>query len=163
MKVQSEPNITRNGISTSFIDYSPPTGTPKTAICPGCGEEYTYYDSYIKYIVKSNRLGLNLRFCGYNCRNKFCRDNNIDLKRERELEEENNELTQIRCTNMQIGKLEKKIQEVKEDKFYLAMKDNWTREDFDRDDELDKKLTELEKQVEELRAERAKLEKRSDK
>lgn len=42
--------------------------------------------------------------------------------------------------------LKEQIQEIKQDIFYLAMKDNWTKEDFDRDDELHQKLKELEAQ-----------------
>lgn len=161
MKVKNEPNITRNGISVSYTDYGVPTGNPKTAICPGCGEEYEYYESYIKYLIKVKRLKLNLRFCSYNCRNKYCRDHNIDLKKERELEEELS--FEKECykrehdINRKIATLKKEIKEVEQDIFYLAMKDNWNKADFDRDDVLYQKKKNLEKQIKELREERALL------
>ncbi len=40
---------------------------------------------------------------------------------------------------------EEKIRELENRRFFLAMKDNWTRKDFERDEELRREIEELKK------------------
>ena len=40
---------------------------------------------------------------------------------------------------------EEKIRELENTRFFLAMKDNWNRKDFERDEELRKEIEELKK------------------
>lgn len=40
---------------------------------------------------------------------------------------------------------EEKIRELENKRFFLAMKDNWTTKDFDRDEELRREIEELKK------------------
>ena len=43
--------------------------------------------------------------------------------------------------------IEKQIEELEDRKFYLAMKDRWNREDYKRNDDLNKQLKELKKEL----------------
>ena len=44
-------------------------------------------------------------------------------------------------------KIEKQIEELEDRKFYLAMKDRWNREDYKRNDDLNKQLRELKEEL----------------
>lgn len=41
--------------------------------------------------------------------------------------------------------IEKRIEDIKEERFFLAMKDFWSREDFKKDDQLKAEIKELKK------------------
>lgn len=43
--------------------------------------------------------------------------------------------------------IEKQIEELENRKFYLAMKDRWNREDYKRNDDLNKQLRELKEEL----------------
>ena len=43
--------------------------------------------------------------------------------------------------------IEKQIEELEDRKFYLAMKDRWNREDYKRNDNLNKQLRELKEEL----------------
>lgn len=43
--------------------------------------------------------------------------------------------------------IEKQIEELEDRKFYLAMKDRWNREDYKRNDDLNKQLRELKEEL----------------
>ena len=43
--------------------------------------------------------------------------------------------------------VEKQIEELEDRKFYLAMKDRWNREDYKRNDDLNKQLRELKEEL----------------
>ena len=43
--------------------------------------------------------------------------------------------------------IEKQIEELEDRKFYLAMKDRWNKEDYKRNDDLNKQLRELKKEL----------------
>ena len=43
--------------------------------------------------------------------------------------------------------IEKRIEKIEEERFYLAMKDHWTREDFDKDREYLREINKLKKDL----------------
>ena len=43
--------------------------------------------------------------------------------------------------------IEKQIEELEDRKFYHAMKDRWNKEDYKRNDDLNKQLRELKKEL----------------
>lgn len=43
--------------------------------------------------------------------------------------------------------IEKQIEELEDRKFYLAMKDRWNKEDYKRNDDLNKQLRELKEEL----------------
>lgn len=47
-----------------------------------------------------------------------------------------------------LEQLKKELEEVRESKFYLEMKDRWTNEDFKTNDKFNEKIKELEKEIE---------------
>lgn len=53
-------------------------------------------------------------------------------------------------TRLTVKEINKKIDTLETRKFMLAMKDNWTRKDFETDRQLAREITELEKMLEEV-------------
>ena len=58
--------------------------------------------------------------------------------------------------------LQQQIKEVELDIFYLAMKDMWDRKDFERDDELHKKLKELQEALNDQHIHKSETQQRVD-
>lgn len=50
---------------------------------------------------------------------------------------------------MTIEEIDKEIKDLEQDRFYLQMKDHWSRADFEKDAELTTKIRELKREREE--------------
>ena len=53
-------------------------------------------------------------------------------------------------TRLTVKEINERIDTLETKKFMLAMKDNWTRKDFETDRQLAREITELEKMLEEV-------------
>ena len=51
---------------------------------------------------------------------------------------------------MERAELERRLADLEERRFYLDMKDHWSRADFDRDDELAREIREIKAKLAEM-------------